>query len=77
MLSKEQRELAVQAVIQTGRERQSKFGQEFNDVDFVCGAMAVLYALGVPMAEMPSLWVMGPLLGRNAITGEALPWKDE
>jgi hypothetical protein len=44
-LSREQRDAIVAAVVEHGRERRKNFGKEFNEIDFLCGAMAAFFAL--------------------------------
>ncbi len=54
----------IEYVTEQGTARSRKQGRNFNDVDFACGAMAVMFFLRLN-AQVPAVWIMGPLSGRS------------
>lgn len=61
----------VRVVNNHGVDRRKGMGQDFNDVDFAAGAMAVFDALGI-FHLSPAMWTIGAMSGRDLFT-EKIP----
>lgn len=60
----------IDNVMSVGEKRARNFQYAgFNDVDFVCGAMAAMEAVGVYHLA-PGLWIFGPMSGRKIFKSE-------
>lgn len=56
----------IEVVVERGRARAQAQGKDFNEIDFLCGAMSVFFALNV-QHKIPAMWVLGPMTGREHI----------
>ncbi len=56
----------IEVVVQRGKARAQAQGKDFNEIDFLCGAMSVFFALNV-QHKIPAMWVLGPMTGREHI----------
>ncbi len=56
----------IEVVVERGKARAQAQGKEFNEIDFLCGAMSVFFALNV-QHKIPAMWVLGPMTGREHI----------
>ncbi len=56
----------IEMVVERGKARAQAQGAEFNEIDFLCGAMSVFFALNVAH-KIPAMWVLGPMTGRENI----------
>lgn len=65
-----QLEKAVEFVMYWGQRRFEQFGKAFNECDYLSGAMAVFFAMSED-ANIPPMWVLGPLSGRKLFTKDA------
>ena len=52
-------------VAEHGRRRRAR-QKTFNEVDFLCGAMAVFFAVGWA-DKIPANWIFGPLMNRSIL----------
>jgi hypothetical protein len=59
----------VAYVEEMGRRRVAAHGEEFSEVDYLCGAMAIFFALGWN-DKVPAGWVFGPMSGRPVLRTE-------
>lgn len=66
VLTDEQREAIVDFVQFHGRARARVWGTDFNEADYLAGAMSVFFALG-QQDRMPASWVFGPMSGRSPL----------
>ncbi len=56
----------IETVGERGKARAQAQGKGFNEIDFLCGAMSVFFALNV-QHKIPAMWVLGPMTGRKHI----------
>lgn len=54
----------VSLVHEKGRNRKRHFMEEFNECDFLCGAMTAFFACGQPH-HIPASWIFAPLCGQT------------
>jgi hypothetical protein len=47
-------------------------GSKFDEVDYLCGAMSVYFALGL-QGKIPASWIFGPLTNRPALRLDRVP----
>ena len=47
-----------------GEARAQSQGRDFSEVDYLCGCMSALFAIG-QAGRVPAPWVFGPLSGRK------------
>lgn len=63
-LTDEQAQAIARYVGEQGEARLIEQGRKFNEVDFIAGAMSVLFALGLA-DRIPPAWVIFPMSGRH------------
>lgn len=65
-ITDENRNEIADVIEKYGRERRSLLGEDFNEIDYLCGAMAVFEAVGA-WDKVPPNWVIFPMVGLSAI----------
>jgi len=68
-LTGEQIEAYVAFVTEHGQKRAQEQGDEFSEVDFLCGAMCVFFAFD-QNGSVPAGWIFGPMSGRAVLRSE-------
>ena len=63
---------ALVAFVQAHGEARRGNHRDFNSIDYVCGAMAVMFALGW-QDRIPAQWIFGPMVGNDPLNGKPFP----
>ena len=56
-------------VIEIAKSRKRAHGEQFNEVDFFCGAMVVHEYLG-KLGNAPARWIFCPMMGESILEDE-------
>jgi hypothetical protein len=70
--TKEEIKKYVDEVLHHGRERARLHGEDFNEVDYLAGAMVWFFHKGV-QDQVPANWVFGPLCNKSVFLEDPEP----